>query len=92
MDKSEMALPEAERKKCRVVLIGFVIIIQSSEERNFALSGTMKMLHKWDSGNFLKELTVTVDSYELTGENLKKGFKKLINLISVKKPSKKLDV
>lgn len=79
-----MALREAERKRWHDVLIGFVTIIQSSAERDIALSGTTKMLHKQDSGSFLKELIVTVDSYQLTGENLRKD-KNLINLMSAKK-------
>lgn len=78
-----MALREAERKRWHDVLIGFVTIIQSSAERDIALSGTTKMLHKQDSGSFLKELIVTVN--QLTGENLRKGFKNLINLMSAKK-------
>lgn len=56
IDKQEMALAEAERKRWREVLHRLVAIIQSLAERNMAFRGSTDTLNKPDNGNFLKEV------------------------------------
>ncbi|XP_061880986.1 zinc finger MYM-type protein 1-like [Entelurus aequoreus] len=58
IDKQEMALAEAERKRWREVLHRLVAIIQSLAERNMAFKfrGSTDTLNKPDHGNFLKEV------------------------------------
>ena len=56
IDKQEMALAEAERKRWRDVLHRLVEIIQSFAERNMAFRGSTDTLNKPDNGNFLKEV------------------------------------
>jgi len=56
IDKVEMALLEAERRKWREVLTRLVAIIQSLAERNIALRGTTDTLYQPNNGNFLKEV------------------------------------
>lgn len=56
IDKQEMALAEAERKRWREVLHRLVAIIQSLAERNMAFRGSTGTLNKPDNGNFLKEV------------------------------------
>ena len=56
IDKVEMALIEAERRRWREVLTRLVAIIQSLAERNIALRGTTDTLHQPNNGNFLKEV------------------------------------
>lgn len=56
VDRQEMALVEAERKRWCEVLHRLVAIIQSLSERNLALRGSTDTLNKPDNGNFLKEV------------------------------------
>lgn len=56
IDKQEMALAEAERKRWREVLHHLVAIIQTLAERNMAFTGSTDILNKPDNGNFLKEV------------------------------------
>ncbi|XP_036004551.1 zinc finger MYM-type protein 1 [Fundulus heteroclitus] len=56
IDKREMALNEAERKRWRDVLHRLVAIIQSLAERNMSFRGSTDTLNKPDNGHFLKEV------------------------------------
>ncbi|KAM4592407.1 zinc finger MYM-type protein 1-like [Odontesthes bonariensis] len=56
IDKAEMALLQAERRKWHDILTRLVAIIQSLAERNIALRGTSDQLYKRNNGNFLKEV------------------------------------
>lgn len=56
IDKQEMALAEAERKRWREVLHRFLAIIQPLAERTMAFRGSTDTLNKPDNGNFLKEV------------------------------------
>lgn len=56
IDRAEMALIEAERRRWREVLTRLVAIIQSLAERNIALRGTTDKLHEPNNSNFLKEV------------------------------------
>uniref|UniRef100_A0A672Y3A4 TTF-type domain-containing protein n=1 Tax=Sphaeramia orbicularis TaxID=375764 RepID=A0A672Y3A4_9TELE len=56
IDKTEMSLIDAERKRWREVLTRLVAIIQSLAERNITFRGTTETLHQPNNGNFLKEV------------------------------------
>ncbi|KAK0137692.1 Zinc finger MYM-type protein 1 [Merluccius polli] len=56
IDKLEMALLQAERRRWHDVLTRLVAIIQSLAERNIPLRGSSDMLYQPNNGNFLKEV------------------------------------
>ncbi|XP_048084498.1 zinc finger MYM-type protein 5-like [Alosa alosa] len=56
IDKQEMALLEAERKRWRAVLTRLIAIVQSLAVRNLALRGHTETLFTPSNGNFLKEV------------------------------------
>ena len=55
VDRQEIAIVEAARKRWCEVSHRLVVIIQSFAERNLVLRGSTDTLNKPDSGNFLKE-------------------------------------
>ncbi|XP_068115082.1 zinc finger MYM-type protein 1-like [Hyperolius riggenbachi] len=56
IDKVQMELYDAEKKRWRAVLTRLVAIIQSLAERNIALRGKTSILFQPNNGNFLKEV------------------------------------
>lgn len=56
IDRQEMSLLEAEKRRWRDVLTRLVAIIQSLAQRNIALRGSSDTLYQPDNGNFLKEV------------------------------------
>ncbi|XP_030225015.1 zinc finger MYM-type protein 1-like [Gadus morhua] len=56
IDKMEMALLQAERRRWRDVLTRLVAIIQSLAERNIPMRGSSDRLYQPNNGNFLKEV------------------------------------
>lgn len=56
IDRTEMALINAERRRWREVLTRLVAIIQSLAERNIAFRGKSDKLYDENNGNFLKEV------------------------------------
>lgn len=52
IDKQEMALMEAERLRCRVVLTHLTAIVQSLAVRNLPLRGHTENLFSASTGNF----------------------------------------
>ena len=54
VDRQEMALVEAERKRWCEVLNQLVAIVRTLAERNLALRGSTDTLNKTLNGNFLK--------------------------------------
>lgn len=56
IDKTEMAVLEAEKNRWRDVLTRLISIIQSLAERNLAFRGSVDALHQDNNGNFLKEV------------------------------------
>nr|XP_055051180.1 zinc finger MYM-type protein 1-like [Misgurnus anguillicaudatus] len=70
IDKTQMALMDAERKRWREVLTCLICIIQSLAERNLALRGSSDKLHHHDNGNFLKEVELIAKFYPVMENHL----------------------
>lgn len=75
IDKQEMALAEAERKRWRDVLHRLVAIIQSLAKGNMAFRGSTDTLNKPHNGNSLKEVELMAKFDPAMKQHVSKGKK-----------------